>query len=116
MSSTDPASGSSTLPTLYSQTLSSLLPVHNDSISLSTESSQTILSEAQSQLNLIARMLNTIGVFSENEGIEELGDGEMVFMTPDWVRAEVEARLKTEGIRGRVKALEEARVSLKWKL
>lgn len=102
---------SATLPTLYANTLTDLAPVFDDTLSLSSEQAQSILKDAHEKLNLIAKMLTSLGVFSTNEELEELGDGEMVFASLDWVRAEVEGRLRTEGIRARAARLQESQVS-----
>lgn len=101
---------SATLPTLYADTLSNLVPVFDDTLSLSSNQAQEILQDAHEKLNVIAKMLTSLGVFSTNEEMDELGDGEMVFATLDWVRAEVEGRLRTEGIRARAARLQESQV------
>lgn len=41
-------------------------------------------------------MLSSLGVFSDNESVDELGDRELVFATVGWVLGEAEARLGVE--------------------
>ena len=50
-------------------------------------------------------------MFSQNETLEDVADGEMVFMVEQWVRGEVEGRVATNGIQQRLKVLERAKVS-----
>jgi len=50
-------------------------------------------------------MLTSLGVFSTNESVDELGDGEMVFMSLGWVVAECEGKGGLGGTADRIEAL-----------
>ncbi|ORX34353.1 TAP42-like protein [Kockovaella imperatae] len=96
------------LPVFYSKTLSSLLPIFDDSLSLSDPNAVAILSKALEDLHLIARMITSLGVFSDNESVEELGNGELVFMSLGWVIGEAESKGGLGGIQDRLAALKRA--------
>ena len=98
------------LPQFYAQTLQNLLPIFDDTISLSDTSAQSTLSVALDNLHLISRMLTSLGVFSANESIDELGDGEMVFMSLGWVIAECEGKGGLGGTAVRIGALQRSEV------
>ncbi len=55
-------------------------------------------------------MISSVGLFSDNEELEDLGDQEMVFMSVGWVRGEVEGRIGTNGIKARIGVLEKSQV------
>jgi len=99
------------LPVFYAQTLHDLLPIFNDEISTSDPTAQSALSTALDNLHLISRMLSSLAVFSDNETIEELGDGEMIFITLGWVVGEAESRAGLGGLQGRKAALQRSEVS-----
>lgn len=80
------------LPQFLSSTLQPLLPIFNDSIPSSTTSAQSTLSTAADNLYLIGRMMSSLGLYSENEDVDELGERELVFMAAAWVLGEVEGR------------------------
>ncbi|KAK1926393.1 TAP42-like protein [Papiliotrema laurentii] len=94
------------LPVYYAQTLQSLLPIFDDSLSLSDASTQATLSQALDNLHLISRMISSLAVFSDNERIEELGDGEIIFMTLGWVIGEAEAKGGLGGVDDRKATLQ----------
>lgn len=98
------------LPVFYAQTLQSLLPVFDDTLSLSDPFTRTILENGLDNLHLISRMINSLGVFSDNETADELGDNELVFMTLGWVLGEAEAKGGSEGREDRVAALKRGQV------
>lgn len=98
------------LPIFFAQTLQSLVPIFDDSISPSDQSAQSTLPTALNNLQLISRMLTSLGVFSINETVEELGDGEMVFMTLGWVIAECEGKGGLGGPADRIGALRRSEV------
>lgn len=104
------------LPQLYSQTLSSLLPVFDDTLPLADPSTQSKLNDGLDQLHLIARMITSLGVFSENEGIEEVGDGELRFMSLGWIVGEAEGKGGLGGREDRVSALKRSEVSRRYPL
>ncbi|RSH77345.1 uncharacterized protein EHS24_003304 [Apiotrichum porosum] len=93
------------LPQYYAKTLQSLLPIFDDSLPLSEPSTQAQLAKATDDLYLISRMLTSLGVFSDNEGLDELGDRELVFMTVPWVLGEAEAKGGLGGYPDRIAAL-----------
>ncbi|KAK4684305.1 immunoglobulin-binding protein 1, partial [Tremellales sp. Uapishka_1] len=94
------------LPQFYAQTLRSLLPVLDDTLSLSLASTHDLLVTELDNLYLVNRMLSSLGVFSQNEIIDELADGEIVFLTVFWVLAEAEGRSGSQsGVEGRMAAL-----------
>jgi hypothetical protein len=43
--------------------------------------------------------------------MEDVGEKEMVFMSVEWVRGEVEGRKETKGIKSRLVALQRSKVS-----
>lgn len=45
----------------------------------------------------MGRMITSLGVFSENEDVEELGNGEIGFMAVGWVVGEVEGKMGLGG-------------------
>lgn len=93
------------LPQYYAQTLNSLLPILDDTLPATEESTQTQLSKAIDDLYLISRMLTSLGVFSDNEEVDELGDRELVFMTTPFVLGEAETRGGLGGYKQRMGAL-----------
>lgn len=99
------------LPVFYAQTLRNLLPIFDDSLSLSDPSAQTTLTKGLDDLHLISRMISSLAIFSDNETIDELGDGEMVFMTLGWVVGEAEAKGGLGGMEDRKHALQRSEVS-----
>jgi immunoglobulin-binding protein 1 len=99
------------LPVYLSRTLQILLPVLSDEEPVSLPNSQTTLLKGLDELYLVARMVTSLGVFSDNEGVEELGDGEMVFMTVGWVLGEVESRTGLGGYGDRIACLRRSDVS-----
>lgn len=101
------------LPVFYAQTLQSLLPIFDDTLSLSDASTQSTLSEGLDNLHLISRMISSLAVFSDNERLEELGDGELVFMTLGWVIGEAESKGGLGGVEDRKLTLERSEVGLK---
>ena len=100
------------LPQFYARTLHSLLPVFDDTLSLSDPTAQSTLTTALDSLHLIARMITSLGVFSTNESVDELGDGELVFMTLGWVIAECESKGGLGGTGDRIDALKRSEVSV----
>ncbi|WWD22037.1 hypothetical protein CI109_106525 [Kwoniella shandongensis] len=96
------------LPLFYAQTLRSLLPIFDDTLSLSSAEAQSTLSSALDSLYLIQRMLRTLGVFSENESAEEIADGELVFMSVGWVLGGCEEKSGLGGREDRIGALKRA--------
>ena len=99
------------LPVFYAQTLQTLLPIFDDSLSLSDPSTQSKLSSALDNLHVISRMITSLGVFSDNEGLEELGDGEIAFMTLGWVFGEAEMKGGLGGPGDRTQVLKRGEVS-----
>lgn len=106
MSSTN----SLTLPALLLRTLTSLLPIFDDTLSTSTPEAQQLLQQALADLSLARRMIDALGIFSENEQMEDVGDGEMVYMCVDWVVGEVQGRVNGDGLKGRIQVLERSQV------
>jgi hypothetical protein len=100
-----------TLPALLTRTLTSLLPIFTDQISTSLPAAQQTLPAALADLALARRMIDTLGIFSTNESMEDVADGEMVFMAVDWVVGEVQGRVNGDGLRGRIEVLERSQVS-----
>jgi immunoglobulin-binding protein 1 len=98
------------LPQFYARTLTSLVPLFDDVLSPSSPGAQDLLRTALDELYLIARMIVSLGVFSENESAEELGDGELVFMTLGWVIGEAEAKAGLGGMEDRKGALQRSEV------
>ncbi|KAK8846728.1 hypothetical protein IAR55_005815 [Kwoniella newhampshirensis] len=96
------------LPLFYAQTLRSLLPISDDTLSLSSAEAQSTLSSALDNLYLIQRILTSLGVFSENETAEEVGDGELVFMSAGWVLGGCEEKSGLGGREDRMGALKRA--------
>jgi immunoglobulin-binding protein 1 len=100
------------LPQFYAQTLTRIAPIIDDTLSSSDPSVQSTLSSALNDLHLIGRMITSLGVFSENEGVDEIGDGELRFMSLGWVVGECEGKLGLQGRDDRMKALKKSEVSL----
>ncbi|KAJ9107828.1 hypothetical protein QFC19_002734 [Naganishia cerealis] len=98
-----------TLPALLSRTLNALLPVFNDELSTSLPQVQQLLQNSLTDLILARRMIDTLGIFSENESLEDIGDNEMVYMAVDWVFAEVQSRVNGDGLQGRIHVLERSK-------
>ncbi|WWC67653.1 uncharacterized protein I206_101563 [Kwoniella pini CBS 10737] len=96
------------LPQFYAQTLSSLQPIFDDTISTSDPKAQPILSSALDNLYLIQRMINSLGVFSENESIDEVGERELVFMSLGWVIGSTEEKGGLSGRDDRISSLQRA--------
>jgi len=92
MSSQPQPSTNLPLPQYYARTLRALLPIFDDTLPLSEDTTQATLKSCIDDLYLISRMLTSLGVFSDNESVEELGDRELVFMTAAWVLGEAEAK------------------------
>jgi len=101
------------LPQFYAQTLVQIAPIIDDTLSSSDPSVLSTLSSALNDLHLIGRMMTSLGVFSENEGVEEIGDGELRFMSLGWVVGECEGRLGLQGRDDRTRALKRSEVSRK---
>jgi len=99
------------LPQFYAQTLTRIAPIIDDTLSSSDPSVQSALSSALNDLHLIGRMITSLGVFSENEGVDEIGDGELRFMSLGWVVGECEGKLGLQGRDDRMKALKKSEVS-----
>jgi len=99
------------LPQFYAQTLTRIAPIIDDTLSSSDPSVQSTLSSALNDLHLIGRMITSLGVFSENEGVDEIGDGELRFMSVGWVVGECEGKLGLQGRDDRMKALKKSEVS-----
>ncbi|TXT06127.1 hypothetical protein VHUM_03600 [Vanrija humicola] len=100
------------LPQYYARTLRSLVPIFNDSISLSDEGAQATLSQAIDDLYLVSRMLTSLGVFSDNESVDEIGDKELAFMTVPWVLGQAEAKGGLSGYDQRKDALRRSETAL----
>ncbi|KAJ9128362.1 hypothetical protein QFC24_000655 [Naganishia onofrii] len=100
-----------TLPALLSRTLTSLLPVFNDEVSTSQPEVQQLLQDSLADLILARRMIDTLGVFSENESMEDIGDNEMVYLAVDWLFAEVQSRVNGDGLQGRIHVLERSKAA-----
>lgn len=100
------------LPQYYARTLRSLVPIFNDSISLSDEGAQATLSHAIDDLYLVSRMLTSLHVFSDNESIDEIGDKELAFMTVPWVLGQAEAKGGLGGYDQRKDALRRSETAL----
>lgn len=99
------------LPQFYGETLAPLLPILDDSLSSTESAVQATLSKALDDLHLIGRMITSLGVFSENESADELGDGELRFMSLGWVIGECEGKQGLGGRDDRVSALKRSEVS-----
>jgi immunoglobulin-binding protein 1 len=99
------------LPQFYAQTLAQVAPILDDTLSIVDPSVQSTLSSALNELHLIGRMITSLGVFSENEGVEEIGDGELRFMSLGWVVGECEGKLGLGGRDDRTQALRKSEVS-----
>lgn len=99
------------LPQFYGETLSPLLPIIDDTLSSTDPSAQTTLATALDNLHLIGRMITSLGVFSENESADELGDGEIRFMSLGWVIGECEGKQGLGGRDDRMNALKRSEVS-----
>jgi immunoglobulin-binding protein 1 len=98
------------LPQYYAQTLDHLLPIFEDAIPLSSPDAQMLLTTSLDNLYLISRMITTLGVFSSNEAVEELGDGELGFVTLGWVLGEAESKGGLGGHGERIQALKRSEV------
>ena len=98
------------LPQFYGETLATLLPILDDSLSSTDSAVQATLNKALDNLHLIGRMITSLGVFSENETADELGDGELRFMSLGWVIGECEGKLGLGGREDRVRALKRSEV------
>ena len=101
-----------TLPALYGRALRSLLPIFNDEVSTSLASTQQTLQDSLTDLDLVIRMSSTLGVFSDNESMDDVGDGELPLMAVEWIKAEVLGRVNGDGIKDRLKTLNSSRVSV----
>lgn len=55
-------------------------------------------------------MITSLGVFSENESVDELGDGELRFMSLGWVVGEAEGKGGLGGRDDRIGALKRSEV------
>ena len=98
------------LPQFYAQILQPLVTIFDDTVSASDPASQLTLAVALDDLHLTARMLTSLGVFSTNESMDELGDSEMVFMTLGWVVAECEGKGGLTGPEDRISSLKRSQV------
>ncbi|WVW78768.1 hypothetical protein I302_100730 [Kwoniella bestiolae CBS 10118] len=96
------------LPQFYAQTLSSLQPIFDDTLPLSDPSTQSTLTSSLDNLYLIQRMINSLGVFSENESIDEIGEKEIVFMSLNWVIGAAEEKGGLGGRDDRTSTLQRA--------
>ncbi|OCF59109.1 hypothetical protein L486_03610 [Kwoniella mangroviensis CBS 10435] len=96
------------LPQFYSQTLSTLQPIFDDTLPISDSSTQSTLTSALDNLYLIQRMINSLGVFSENESIDEIGEKEVVFMSVNWVIGAAEEKGGLGGRDDRISTLQRA--------
>ncbi|KAL7424351.1 Type 2A phosphatase-associated protein 42 [Cryptotrichosporon argae] len=94
------------LPQFYSQTLQRLHPLLSDTLSASDPAAASLLSDALPNLYLIGRMLRSLGVFSDNEGVDEVADGELGFMALGWVLGEAESRGGNDGVAERKAAVQ----------
>ncbi|GMK59813.1 hypothetical protein CspeluHIS016_0900300 [Cutaneotrichosporon spelunceum] len=94
------------LPQFYARALRTLLPVVDGTLPPLEDSTHAQLQRAIDDLYLVGRMLSSLGVFSDNEGIDEVGEKELVFMTVGWTLGEAEARLSIGGPEARKAALE----------
>lgn len=101
-----------TLPALYRRTLHSLLPIFNDDISSSLPSTQQTLQDSLTDLDLVIRMSSTLGIFSDNEQVDDVGDGELPLMAVEWIKGEVLGRVNGDGIKERLKVLKSSQVSV----
>jgi hypothetical protein len=99
------------LPQFYGETLARISPILDDTLSSTDSAVQATLSKALDELHLIGRMITSLGVFSENESADELGDGELRFMSLGWVIGECESKLGLKGRDDRVSALKRSEVS-----
>lgn len=106
------SNNSLTLPTLLSRTLASLLPIFDDTLSTSLPQAQTLLRTALADLALARRMIDALGIFSDNESMEDVSDGEMVYMCVDWVVGEVQGRVNGDGLKERIQILERSQVGV----
>ncbi|WVO14166.1 hypothetical protein L204_101797 [Cryptococcus depauperatus] len=74
-----------TIPQLFAQTLTSLLPIFAYTLPLSDASTQSLLTTSLDKLYLIYRTLQQVGVWSENESVHELSERSLLFTTVPWV-------------------------------
>jgi immunoglobulin-binding protein 1 len=100
------------LPQYYAKTLQSLLPISNDTLSPTSPQAKSLLSTSLDDLHLIHRMITTLSLFSANESLEELGDGELVFMTVLWVLGECESKGGLDGFDSRKQCLKRSEVGV----
>lgn len=98
------------LPQFYGESLAPLLPILDDSLSTTDLAVQATLSTGLDNLHLIGRMITSLGVFSENESADELGDGELRFMSLGWVIGECEGKQGLGGRDDRMNALKRSEV------
>lgn len=94
------------LPQFYARALRTLLPILDGDVSAVAPETQSSLQSAIDDLYVIGRMLSSLGVFSDNESVDELGERELVFMTAAWVLGEAETRGGLGGNDDRKAALE----------
>lgn len=111
MSTTEATTTHLPLPLYFAQILNTLLPIFNDDVSSSLATSQAKLGRALDDLYLVSRMITSLGIFSENEEVEELGDGELVFLATGWVLGEVEGRTGLGGYEERMACIRRSDVS-----
>ncbi|WWC87199.1 uncharacterized protein L201_002085 [Kwoniella dendrophila CBS 6074] len=96
------------LPQFYAQTLTTLQPIFDDTLSISDPSTQSTLTSALDNSYLIQRMINSLGVFSENESVDEIGEKELVFMSLGWVIGSAEEKGGLGGRDDRISSLQRA--------
>lgn len=100
------------LPLFLARTIREVLPILNDERPLSLPASQATLAKALDDLYLVARITTSLGIFSENEDVEELGDGELVFMVTGWLLGDMESRTGLGGYSDRISCLRRSDVSV----
>ncbi|AFR92469.1 hypothetical protein C343_00339 [Cryptococcus neoformans C23] len=93
------------LPQFYSHSLIPLIPIFDDTLSLSSPEAQSILSIALDNLYLIQRMLTSLGVFSENESVSETSNGQLLFMSIGWAIGSCEEKRNPGSMSERKEAL-----------
>lgn len=99
------------LPQFYAHSLIPLIPIFDDSLSLSSPEAQSTLAIALDNLYLIQRMLTSLGVFSENESVSEASNGQLLFMSIGWAIGTCEEKRNPGGMLERREALLKAEVS-----